>query len=176
MAKIVITRPNGETEYAELTTNKAQAGNDRLTVEKAGTIYYAKLDRGIGTHMYVIKPDGRKLYVQKTLATLVKFDYTEYGNGDLSKLSFKMVNPSPNEINGVQLTKLRKLKIGEDTIIVLTLGYQWTGTITMRLKGMEAVFSFENRPNAVADVGKQGIDIIRTYAKNTPFEVSVNPG
>lgn len=65
MARIVITRPNGEIEYAELTTNKAQAGNDRLAVEKAGTVYYAKLDKGISTHMYVIKPDGRKLYVQK---------------------------------------------------------------------------------------------------------------
>lgn len=65
MARIVITRPNGEIEYAELTTNKAQAGNDRLAVEKAGTVYYAKLDKGISTHLYVIKPDGRKLYVQK---------------------------------------------------------------------------------------------------------------
>ena len=67
MARIVITRPNGETEYAELTTNKAQAGNDRLAVEKDGTTYYAKLDSGLSTHMFVIKPDGRKLYVQKEI-------------------------------------------------------------------------------------------------------------
>ena len=67
MARIVITRPNGETEYAELTTDKALAGNDRLAVEKDGTAYYAKLDSGVSTHMYVIKPDGRKLYVQKEL-------------------------------------------------------------------------------------------------------------
>lgn len=69
MARIVITRPNGETEYAELTTNKAQAGNDCLTVNKDGTTYYAKLDNGVSTHMFVIKPDGRKLYVQKEIFT-----------------------------------------------------------------------------------------------------------
>ena len=73
MAKIVITRPNGETEYAELTTDKSLAGNDRLTVEKAGTVYYAKLDNGVSTHMYVIQPDGRRLYVQKEMKFVWKY-------------------------------------------------------------------------------------------------------
>lgn len=73
MARIVITRPNGETEYAELTTDKAQAGNDRLAVEKDGTTYYAKLDSGVSTHMFVIKPDGRKLYVQKEVKFVWKY-------------------------------------------------------------------------------------------------------
>lgn len=81
MARIVITRPNGETEYAELTTNKAQAGNDRLAVEKDGTTYYAKLDSGVGTHMFVIKPDGRKLYVQKETSFKWKYEL----NGSRSK-------------------------------------------------------------------------------------------
>lgn len=75
MARIVITRPNGATEYAELTTDKAQAGNDRLAVEKAGTVYYAKLDKGVSTHMYVIKPDGRKLYVQKEISIAWKYTF-----------------------------------------------------------------------------------------------------
>lgn len=88
MARIVITRPNGETEYAELTTDKAQAGDDRLAVEKAGTVYYAKLDKGISTHMYVIKPDGRKLYVQKEVKFTWK--YTVGGNDDNA---LKMVIP-----------------------------------------------------------------------------------
>lgn len=176
MARIVITRPNGETEYAELTTEKAQAGNDRLTVEKAGTIYYAKLDRGIGTHMYVIKPDGRKLYVQKTLATLVKFDYTEYGDGDLSQLYFEIDNPIPKEINGVKLMRVQKADTGKGTIIMLYLRHRWNGEIIIRLKDMEAVFLFKNSAFVSADVGERGIDIIRTYAKNTPFEVSVRPG
>ena len=74
MARIVITRPNGETEYAALTTDKAQAGNDRLTVNKDGTTYYAKLDGGLSTHMYVIKPDGRKLYVQKEVKFVWKYE------------------------------------------------------------------------------------------------------
>lgn len=73
MARIVITRPNGETEYAELTTNKDLAGNDRLAVEKYGTTYYAKLGNGVSTHMYVIKPDGRKLYVQKEVKFVWKY-------------------------------------------------------------------------------------------------------
>lgn len=73
MARIVITRPNGETEYAELTTDKAQAGNDRLTVNKDGTTYYAKLDNGVSTHMFVIKPDGKKLYVQKEVKFTWKY-------------------------------------------------------------------------------------------------------
>ena len=76
MARIVITRPNGETEYAALTTDKAQAGNDRLTVNKDGTTYYAKLDNGVSTHMFVIKPDGRKLYVQKEVKFVWKYEIT----------------------------------------------------------------------------------------------------
>lgn len=75
MARIVITRPNGETEYAELTTNKDLAGNDRLAVEKYGTTYYAKLGNGVSTHMYVIKPDGRKLYVQKEVKFVWKYTF-----------------------------------------------------------------------------------------------------
>ena len=67
MARITIKRPNGSTEYAELTTDKSLAGNNRLTVMKNGTTYYAKLDTGVSTHMYVLK-NGRKLYVQKEVA------------------------------------------------------------------------------------------------------------
>lgn len=73
MARIVITRPNGDIEYAELTTDKEQAGNDRLTVTKNGNTYYAKLDSDLSTHMYVIKPDGRKLYVQKEVSFTWKY-------------------------------------------------------------------------------------------------------
>lgn len=87
MARIVITRPNGETEYAELTTNKTLAGNDRLAVEKAGTVYYAKLDKGLSTHMYVLKPDGRKLYVQK------KADKKKY------KIRIDQDYPNQQEVN-----------------------------------------------------------------------------
>lgn len=75
MARIVITRPNGETEYAALTTDKAQAGTDRLSVVKDGTTYYAKLDGGVSTHMFVIKPDGRKLYVQKEVKFVWKYTF-----------------------------------------------------------------------------------------------------
>lgn len=74
MARIVITRPNGTTEYAALTTDKTQAGNDRLAVEKYGTVYYAKLDPKLSTHMFVIKPDGRKLYVQKEFKFVWEYD------------------------------------------------------------------------------------------------------
>lgn len=88
MARIVITRPNGETEYAELTTDKEQAGNDRLTVAKNGTTYYAKLDSDLSTHMYVIKPDGRKLYVQKE----VRFTWKYVFDGTWEDAS-KMVIP-----------------------------------------------------------------------------------
>lgn len=80
MARIVITRPNGETEYAELTTNKDLAGNDHLTVNKDWTTYYAKLDNGVSTHMYVIKPDGRKLYVQKEVKFVWKYEIDGDGN------------------------------------------------------------------------------------------------
>ena len=85
MARIVITRPNGETEYAEITTDKTQAGNDRLAVEKAGTVYYAKLDSGVSTHMYVIKPDGRKLYVQKEVKFAWKYTF-DGTNENISKM------------------------------------------------------------------------------------------
>ncbi|WP_459540359.1 hypothetical protein [Negativicoccus succinicivorans] len=67
MARIAIKRPNGNMEYAELTTDKSLAGYNRLAVVKGGTKYYAKLDTGVSTHMYVLK-NGRKLYVQKEVA------------------------------------------------------------------------------------------------------------
>lgn len=65
MEKIVITRPNGETEYAILTTEVNMAGNDRLTIKNEGTTYYARLGPELSTHMFVIKHNGEKLYVQK---------------------------------------------------------------------------------------------------------------
>lgn len=89
MARIVITRPNGETEYAELTMDKSLVGNDRLAVEKAGTVYYAKLDNGVSTHMYVIKPDGRKLYVQKNVVAFM----WKYLFDDTWETASKMVIP-----------------------------------------------------------------------------------
>ncbi len=103
MARIVITRPSGETEYAELTTDKAQVGNDRLAVEKAGAVYYAKLDKGISTHMYVIKPDGRKLYVQKKVVAFMwkyvlfnkngKKSMNDIDDKELERVVLKMVIP-----------------------------------------------------------------------------------
>lgn len=84
MARIVIIRPNGETEYAELTSNRNLAGDDVLTVEKEGTIYYAKLDKELSTHMFVIKPDGRKLYVQKEVVTF-KWKYELNGKKKKAK-------------------------------------------------------------------------------------------
>ena len=175
MARLIITRPNGETEYAELTTDKSLVDGDSLFVFKYGMSHYAKLGPEPSTHMFVIMPSVEKLYVQKTLATLVKFDYTEYGNGDLSQLSFNMNNPNPKEVSGVKLLSIRKAEPGRDTNITLYIRYFWTGEIILRLKDMKAVFLFKNSRTETADVGKQGIDIIRTYAKNTPFEVSINP-
>lgn len=87
MARIVITRPSGETEYAELTTDKAQVGNDRLAVEKAGIVCYARLDSGVSTHMYVIKPDGRKLYVQKVA---FMWKYTVFNINDMDDMNSMM--------------------------------------------------------------------------------------
>lgn len=77
MTRIAIKRPNGGMEYAELTTDKSLAGNDRLVVVKNDTTYYAKLDTGVSTHMYVVK-NGRKLYVQKEVKFVWKYtsDYT----------------------------------------------------------------------------------------------------
>lgn len=175
MARITITRPNGETEYAELTTDKDLAGNDRLTVENAGTIYYAKLDREISTHMYIIQPDGRKLYVQKTLETLVTFDYTEDGEGDPTGLDFRLLKPRPQVINGVTLHSLQKAEVGEDTRIILYLKSRWTGTITVALKNMHAIFTYKDTYSSTCDVGDDGIDAITAYAKNTPFKVTIRP-
>jgi len=67
MARLTIKRPNGQREYAELTTDMSLAGSDRLKVAKDGTTYYAKLASDVSTHMYVRK-NGRKLYVQKEVA------------------------------------------------------------------------------------------------------------
>lgn len=65
MARLMIKRANGDIEYAELTTDKSLVGGHYLTVERAGTPYYAKLGDSVSTHLCVEGNDGRKLYVQK---------------------------------------------------------------------------------------------------------------
>lgn len=174
MARIVITRPNGETEHAELTTDKALAGNDRLTVEKDGTVYYAKLDSGVSTHMYVIKPDGRKLYVQKAIDTLVTFNYISNGEG--SNFDFKLLTPKPQTVNGVVLHSIQKNIPGVDTKISLLLNAHWTGTITVELRDMRAIFVYKDYYSATCDIGNRGIQTITEYAADTPFKITVVPG
>lgn len=176
MARIVITRPNGETECAELTTNKAQVGNDCLTVEKAGTVYYAKLDNGVSTYMFVIKPDGRKLYVQKTMATSVTFEYTEENNDDPEEFKFILINPKPQTISGVTLDTMEKVLGESNTHIVLYLIEPWTGTIHMEFEGLNATFTYNYSFVSGCDVGRDGIETIKKYAKNTPFKLIVSPG
>lgn len=177
MARIVITRPNGETEYAALTTDKAQAGNDHLTVNKDGTTYYAKLDSGVSTHMFVTKPDGKKLYVQKTIDTLVTFDYTECGEGDPARLDFSMVNPKPKEVNGVVLHSIQKAEAGEDTGIILYLNARWTGTIIIERNALIATFKYKDTYSASYDVEYNGIQEITNYFhRDTPFKVKAIPG
>lgn len=111
MTRIVITRPNGETEYAELTTDKNLAGNDRLAVEKAGTVYYAKLGNGVSTHMYVIQPDGRKLYVQKEM----KFVWEYAIDDDLDKAK-NMVIPRTGKYKLVFHTFGTRGREGEEEV------------------------------------------------------------
>ena len=71
MTTFKIQRPNGSLEQAELTEIKDLFGSDFLSVKHNNIPYYAELDSGLSTHMFVIKPDGRKLYVQETLGVLV---------------------------------------------------------------------------------------------------------
>ncbi len=176
MARIVITRPNGETEYAALTTDKAQAGNDRLTVNKDGTTYYAKLDGEVSTHMFVLKADGRKLYVQKTMATSVTFEYTEENNDDPEEFKFILINPKPQTISGVTLDTMEKVLGESNTHIALYLIEPWTGTIHMEFKGLNATFTYNYSFASGCDVGRDGIETIKKYAKNTPFKLIVSPG
>lgn len=74
MAGIAIIRPNGEEEHAEVTMDETLVGVDKLEMEQGGKSYYAKLAPEISTHMFYIKPDGTKLYVQKELAFKWKFE------------------------------------------------------------------------------------------------------
>lgn len=176
MARIVITRPNGETEYAECAEKKPEEKEQYLTVTKEDKTYYAALGNALSTHMFVITPDGRKLYVQKALETLVTFDYTSYGEGDPARLDFRMIDPKPKTINGVTLHSLQKAESGEDTKIILYLNERWTGSITVTLKGMQATFAYRDTYSSSCDVGSDGIDAITTYAGHTPFKVTVIPG
>ena len=174
MARITITRPSGETEYAELTTDKDLAGNDRLTVEKDGKTYYGKLAPELSTHMYVIKPDGRKLYVQKAIDTLVTFNYISNGGG--SNFDFKLLNPKPQTVNGAVLHSIQRNIPGVDTKISLLLNARWTGTITVELRDMRAIFVYKDDYSATCDIGNRGIQMITDYAADTPFKITVVPG
>lgn len=138
MARIVITRPNGETEDAELTTDTAQAGNDRVAVNKDGTTYYAKLDSGVSTHMFVIKPDGRKLYVQKEVT--FRWKYVIDSSNKISDLRIprdgrykiyvhkQAYNYYGHEIQNTTITKLSKFKAGDHFLNKATKGWYITDT------------------------------------------------
>ena len=138
MARIVITRPNGETEYAEITTDKVQAGNDRLTVEKDGTTYYAKLDPKLSTHMFVIKPEGRKLYVQKEVAFKWRFVVGEYtkiekvhiprGGRYKIQMHIQVYNYYDDEIRNTTITKLARFEYGNHFMQHEKFGWYITDT------------------------------------------------
>lgn len=143
MARIVITRPNGETEYAALTTDKAQAGNDRLSVNKDGTTYYAKLDNGVSTHMFVIKPDGRKLYVQKEVAFKWRFVVNEYtkiekvhiprGGQYHIYIHTQVYNYYGDEITNTTVKKLARFTYGDHFILHEKFGWYITDTTGERI-------------------------------------------
>lgn len=88
---VEITRPNGEVEYAELTTDKSKAGTDPLEVYKGGSKYYAKLDSKIDTHMYVEK-SGVRRYVQKKMVTAC-----------IKKVSEVVGTSIPRSVGGISL-------------------------------------------------------------------------
>ena len=142
MARIVITRPNGETEYAELTMDKSLVGNDRLAVEKAGAVYYARLDKKLSTHLYVIKPDGKKLYVQKEVieatvpegtVTITKEMVKQYNLNRAGELVF------PHSVKGVKshvfngCTSLTNVSIPECTFVGYYAFYRCTSLTNVSL-------------------------------------------
>lgn len=88
MARLGIKRANGDIEYAELTTDKSLVGSHYLTVEKSGTPYYAKLGDSVSTHLCVEGSDGQKLYVQKEVKFVWKYDL-----GDTWKNATKIIIP-----------------------------------------------------------------------------------
>lgn len=150
MTRIVITRPNGETEYAKLTTDKTQAGDDRLAVEKAGTVYYAKLDNGVSTHMYVIKPDGRKLYVQKKVVAFT-WKYVLFNKNGI------------NSTNDIDFNELERVML---KIVIPRTGKYRLTFITMHTHGTGRVNLDTHYEDDIFIQGAKFTSFGETYAKN----------
>lgn len=81
MAKLKIVRPNGEEEFAELTTDKSLVGKNYLKLDIGGVAHYAKAGEVVSTHMYVFNGiDGKKYYIQKEIEE--PEDFREFTNDD----------------------------------------------------------------------------------------------
>lgn len=177
MPKLIIQRPNGSIEYAELNPQKDNADEQYLTVSIEGTPYYAPLAVAPDTHMFVETPWGQKLYVQNDSSTLVRFTYRGSNNIDDDKnWDFNLVSPVPQRVNGAVLHSIQKEARGSGTKIILYLNVNWTGIITVQLKSMKAVFKYKDYYSASCVVSTEDIETIITYAPNNPFKVTVKPG
>lgn len=177
MPKLIIQRPNGSIEYAELNPQKDNADEQYLAVSIGGKTYYAPLAVTPDTHMYVETLWGQKLYVQNDSTTLVRFNYRGTDDDyDSENWDFKLLSPNPSNINGAILHSLQKERRGSDTKIILYLNASWTGTITVQFYSMKAVFKFKNYYSASCTVTADDIRSIINHAPNNPFKVSAKPG
>lgn len=138
MATLKIQRPDGSLEQAELTETKDLVGSDFLSVKNNNTTYYAKLGEELSTHMYVTKPDGRKLYVQKEVA--FRWKYVIDSSNKISDLRIprdgrykihvhqQAYNYYGHEIQNTTITKLSKFKAGDHFLNKATKGWYITDT------------------------------------------------
>lgn len=99
MSKFKIIRPNGEEEFAELTTDRSKVGDNYLKINIGGVAHYAKAGEVVSTHMYMFNGiDGKKYYIQKGIEEPEDFrEFTGDDNFMIESPDFTMIKVTDKE-------------------------------------------------------------------------------
>lgn len=126
MARLKIVRPNGEEEFAELTTDKSLVGKNYLKLDISGVAHYAKAGEVVSTHMYMFNGiDGKKYYIQKEIEE--PEDFREFTGGDTLDIPQGFTVLKITDIGGNTYIKIDDGAQIEVTFMWLHVGvdYRW---------------------------------------------------
>ena len=132
MPKLVVTRPNGMIENVNLRENKPPQDSKFIKVVKDGKPYYVQLGSNPSTHLFVIYPNGTKLYAQnaieaKTIEATVTLKYVCWHEDAPSLFNFRFIFNKDSSVFGGGLRILYMEGEESKDRLGLKLYKEWSG-------------------------------------------------
>ena len=173
MPKLVIKRPNGGIENVNLRKDKPSQGSKFITVVKDGKPYYVQLGSNPSTHLFVIYPNGTKLYAQNAIEATASLDFLYWYEDDPSLFNFRFnFNKGSSDFGG----GLSLLYIeGEERTdkLMLSLYNKWSGIITIKLDGQTLAFEFSKSRTAYKYASHQWFERLRKNAARRTYTATI---